>query len=197
MKSETGPEQVRPARVLSPSSPLDRPLQSRSPRLDASSSDGPPAPRVYSSPGGLRRAPRFARSVEEVSRFFRRRKRSSSTEHASMGSRDQRTRTGAMIPRMGCASHVEADWRLRFGVSCARDSISRCLAGVAVACLCVCYGLRVDGTGRGTRTWHASGARNRHGGSTRGRVHTNQASGPSTHGSVKAPASPCSGSSAP
>eukprot|EP00966_Prymnesium_polylepis_P132667 3067129-Prymnesium_polylepis.1 len=46
-----------------------------------------------------------------------------------MVSRDQRTLTsGAMIPRMGCASHVEADWRLRFGVSCARDSISRCVA---------------------------------------------------------------------
>eukprot|EP00966_Prymnesium_polylepis_P234083 5414510-Prymnesium_polylepis.1 len=39
-----------------------------------------------------------------------------------------------MIPRMGCASNVEAYWRLRFGVSCARDSISRCIAGVAVAC---------------------------------------------------------------
>eukprot|EP00966_Prymnesium_polylepis_P040248 934067-Prymnesium_polylepis.1 len=45
--------------------------------------------------------------------------------------RSAHTRTGAVIPRIGCASHVEADWRLRFGVSCARDSISRCLAGVA------------------------------------------------------------------
>jgi hypothetical protein len=63
-------------------------------------------------------------------------------------------------------------------------------------CLGVVCVLRVDGT------WHADGARvgdaqQTRRGHARSSTHTNQASGPSTHGSVKAPASPCSGSGTP
>eukprot|EP00966_Prymnesium_polylepis_P333774 7389194-Prymnesium_polylepis.1 len=89
MKSETGPEQVRPARVLSPRRSVVRSslvVQDSTPRQTTARRHRASrwSRRSYSSPGGLRRAPIFARSVEEVSRLFRRRKRSSSTEHASM-----------------------------------------------------------------------------------------------------------------
>eukprot|EP00966_Prymnesium_polylepis_P133223 3079092-Prymnesium_polylepis.1 len=62
MKSERpgSAEQVRPARVLSPRRSIVR----SSLVVQDSSSDGPPAPRVYSSPGGsASTAPRDSRAA--------------------------------------------------------------------------------------------------------------------------------------
>eukprot|EP00966_Prymnesium_polylepis_P285069 6585726-Prymnesium_polylepis.1 len=47
----------------------------------------------------------------------------------------------------------------------APKAVCVCVLRVYGAAVCVCYGP----TGRGTRTGHASGTRNRHGGATRGR----------------------------
>jgi hypothetical protein len=52
--------------------------------------------------------------------------------------------------------------------------------------------LRADGTRHADRARVGDAQQTRHGGATRGRAHTHRASCPSTHGSVKAPASPCS-----
>eukprot|EP00966_Prymnesium_polylepis_P162036 3744808-Prymnesium_polylepis.3 len=84
-------------------------------------------------PGGLRRAPRFARCRGSQQVL-------STPEALELkgklldGSRDQRTRTGTMRTCTGCASRNGSIRRSRFAVSCAGDSISPCLAGVVVAC---------------------------------------------------------------
>eukprot|EP00966_Prymnesium_polylepis_P057105 1322785-Prymnesium_polylepis.1 len=57
-------------------------------------------------------------------------------------------------------------------MGCVRKCLS--LLASSTDSVCVCYG----STGRDKRTGHASGTRDRHGGATRGRVHTNQSSDP-------------------
>jgi hypothetical protein len=97
------------------------PLQPRSPRLAASSSEASPAPRVHSAPGGLRRASRFVHSVEEVSRFFRRRRRLCSKHISSMGPR-ARPATGS------CGDETAHGMRLAWRMDMGRRSASLCRA---------------------------------------------------------------------